>query len=303
MVSADFQSPKSLIVFGDSLVDVGNDPVVTYIQTLPDGSSVPSLVSPPPTRYDRGHFSNGPVMVDYLAAKFSGLMKPSETGIDLARDNVSYAFGGSETGLENYTPGLFSVPGLGGQVLKFETDLLASNVQIGRALFVVWSGANNYMNSLSLGNAPDPYEIVDNIVHSVNKLTELGAKQVIVVNLPNLGATPICQVFGICDVLTNLTEVHNDLLENAFMGNRKVILFDANSVVQRILLDPVRYGISENVSFGPATGCLFQVPAEFDIANCSRVDFNTKSFYWDEIHPTTKVHKILARVLWRKLSD
>jgi len=303
IAKADTPSFKRLIAFGDSLVDTGNDPAITFIRHLADGSDVPGLVIPPPTRYDRGRFSNGPVIVDYLAAKLSGFVKPSESGFNLTKDNISYAYGGSESSLENYTPGLFLVPGLKGQVLKFENDLNLNELNFDKTLFVVLTGANDYLNSLSQGHSPNPFQIVDNIVNSVNKLTELGAKHIVVINLPDLGTTPICQFFGACDLLSNLTEAHNDLLANALLDNNKVILFDAYSVVNKILANPDRFGFSENIGPGPATGCLFQSPPQFNIGNCSSVNFNTDSIYWDEIHPSTKVHKILARAIWRKLRD
>ena len=270
---------------------------------MPDGSFIPGLVIPPPTRYDRGRFSNGPVIVDYLAAKLSSAVKPSKTGFTLNKDSISYAYGGSESGIENYTPGSFLVPGLKGQVLQFENDLNINYLNFDNSLFVVLTGANDYLNNLSQGDSPNPFQIVDNIVISVNKLTELGAKHVVVINLPDLGAAPICQFFGACDLLTNLTETHNSLLTNSFQDNNRVILFDAYSIVNKILANPDRFGFSTNIGPGPATGCLFQSLSQFNIENCSLVDFNTKGIYWDEVHPSTKVHKILARSLWRQLKN
>lgn len=302
IVNADISSRTQMIVFGDSLVDTGNDPVITFIQAQPNGISTPGLVIPPPTRYDRGRFSNGPVIVDYLAVKMSGFVKPSENGFNLKKDHVSYAYGGSETGVESYTPGLFLVPGLKGQLLRFEGDLKGGNIN-NDVLFLIWTGGNDYLNSFMQGRLPDPFQIVNNIVSSVDKLVELGAEKIVVINLPDLGVLPICQLYGGCEQLSDLTEIHNDLLYSALMHYEKVMVFDAHSIVDKMLMNPIHFGFSDNVSFGPATGCLFQLPAEFNIENCSKVSFETKNVFWDEIHPTTRVHKILARKLLRRLRD
>lgn len=303
LTKADSKPFKQIFAFGDSLLDVGNDPIITFSRTLPSGMVIPGLVIPPPTRYDRGRFSNGPNIVDYLIVKNGAFIKPSETAGNLKKDSISYAYGGSETGMENFTPGLFVVPGLIGQTLKFEADIQNIDIKMARALFVLWSGSNDYMNSLLMGIEPKPFQIVNNIVDSVERLTSLGAKKIVIINLPDLGAIPICQVYGICSLLTELTHVHNSLLAEHLAENKKIILFDAYSVVKKIMVEPENFGFSDNIGFGAATGCLFQPLITFSVENCSSVNFDTDKIYWDELHPTTKIHKILANNLEKILND
>ncbi len=305
LTQADNPPYSRVIAFGDSLVDAGNDPALTFLQRLPDGQLAPGLVIPPPTRYDRGRFSNGPNVADYLAAMtpFTGIIKPSVTGFDLMRDNVSFGYGGSETGIENLTPGLFPVPGLLGQISQFEDSLKNSSYRVtfDDTLFVIWTGANDYMNHLLPGEQINPETTVNNIVGAVQRLTELGAKKIIVFNLPDLGSTPICQNYGVCSTLSEFTVIHNNLLRNSLRYKPNVYVYDTYAVFDKIQMDPTSFRFSEEVAAGPAAGCLFQALSEFDISNCSPVDFDSNSFYWDEIHPSTRVHKIVAKVLIRKL--
>jgi phospholipase/lecithinase/hemolysin len=289
-----------LLVFGDSFVDVGNDPVITFLR--PDGS--PGLVIPPPTRYDRGRFANGPVVVDYLASHWGILLKPSETGFDLRRDSVSYAYGGAETGDWNLTPAGFPVSGLLGQVGSFAEDLSESGADTEKTTFIVWAGANDYLNALNRGETPDPYTIVGNILEAVEQLATFGANLIVVANLSDLGSTPLCNFLNVCDELTALTEAHNALLKKGIGELKgilpgKLALFDAHKVLSRVTAHPERFGFSNDLGPGPASGCLFQDPVSFDPSHCGSTSFNTDQIFWDEAHPTTQVHKILARKLRR----
>ncbi len=293
------QNKSRLIIFGDSLVDVGNDPAITSLQEV-NGHLVPGFVLPPPTRYDRGRFSNGPVIVDYLATRLGIFLKPSETGFDLNTDNVSYAYGGAQTGIENLTPGGFPVRGLSGQIDKFTTDLSSSNVRINKITFIIWVGANDYLNTSN----PNYKSIVDNILQAVEDLSNLGAKRIIVINLPDLGKLPLCSTYNICGPLTALTNNHNQLLANHLddikktQRSTKIILFDAHSIFDEFLANPTHFGFVNDLGAGPGRGCLFQSPSEFFFENCDIVNFTSKNIFWDEIHPSTRAHEILADKIW-----
>lgn len=294
-----------LIIFGDSLVDIGNDLSASYLQTTPDGLIVPGLVIPPTTRYDRGHFSNGRVVSDYLARKLHVDIKPSIQGGDLHTDSISYGYGGSETGIENLTPGLLPVPGLQGQVSQYLNEVETSAVSLDTTVFFMWSGANDYQNSLAQGLEPDPFTVVGNIIEAATAITDQGGKLVVVANLPDLGQTPFCQTYGICDILSQLTYTHNDLLAQSItalnsMTESKVVVFDAHALFNKIIADPSRFDLPSNLGAGPAGGCLFQPPTSFTLSNCTAVPFKSTSIFWDEMHPSTEVHKIFAKAIWKK---
>jgi phospholipase/lecithinase/hemolysin len=297
------RSDFKLIVFGDSLVDVGNNPTITSLLQLQNGSLVPGFVVPPPTRYDRGRFSNGPVIVDYLALRLGIFLKPTETGFDLNTDSVSYAYGGAQTGTENLTPGGFPVLGLTGQVDKFSQDLDSSDANISNTTFLIWVGANDYLNAPN----PDNSSITGNILQSVEDLSQLGAKKIIVVNLPNLGKLPFCAPLNLCEQFTELTNKHNRMLSEGLDSfkkshrSTKITLFNAHKIFEQLFANPSKYGFANDLSAGAAKGCLFQPPSTFSFDNCNIVNFVSKNIFWDEVHPSTRVHKILAKELFYKL--
>lgn len=297
-----------MVVLGDSLSDVGNLPALTFLTP----HKVRGLVVPPPPRYDRGRFSNGPVAVEYLAKKYHLRLQPSLTGFG-PTDSVSFAYGGSGTGISNVTPGNFSVRGLLGQVKRYIDSLNEVNGirQDLSTLFVVWSGANDYilpLLSAGVTHPPNPNQIVENIKTAILRLHAHGAYYFLVPNLPNLGKLPLCLALHICQKLSTLTHTHNTLLEQALTDieatqrDIELIRFDAYRLFEKILTHPRRYGFSDNVQApGPAAGCLFQDPSTFDPANCDLVSFNTNQVFWDEEHPTTRVHKIWGRSMWRAI--
>jgi hypothetical protein len=106
--------PSHLIVFGDSLSDTGNDLIAT---------SGFGLEIPPLGMYYQGRFTNGPVAFEYLWAMLRNappVLLPS-LGLSALPANgaVSFAFGGTGSGVQTLTPGGFYAPGLLGQVGMF----------------------------------------------------------------------------------------------------------------------------------------------------------------------------------------
>lgn len=280
---------EPLYVFGDSLSDTGN--VFTA-----SGGAVP-----PPTRYFEGRFSNGPVFSDQLADEMGVSLRPSQTEVDLAGgDSVSYAFGGVGTGEDSLTPdGLFAVPGVRGQIRRYENDLGEAGVGANPdALHVIWGGANDYL----FEGVRDPNIPVGNLRASVEALFDLGARNVLVMNLPDLGQVPLGASSGASDALTALSSTHNQLLDvtlaeldTTLTGLERNTL-NVNILFEELLDDPEAFGLSSDLGAGPAAGCLFPP------LDCSPVD-SQNTLFWDEIHPTTQVHGIIANRARRVVTE
>jgi len=259
----------AVFAFGDSLSDLGNDFALT-------GGAVP-----PPGRYVDGRFANGGVWLDHLAAGLGLEARASLSGFDPAEEDqlVSFAYGGAATGDSNVTPGGFPVPGLLGQVDAFAASGAAAEAD---DLFVIWSGANDYL----LGLESDPSGPVANIAAAIAELRGLGAQNFLVVNLPNLGDAPLSVAAGAQGPLNGLTAAHNAALVAATSGPG-VAFLDVNTLFQRALADPAAFGFSSGLEAGPAAGCLFP---PFD---CTPVVY-AGSFYWDELHPSTAAHALVG---------
>src|ERR1700679_4168831 len=189
---ASAQKYTSIVVFGDSLSDVGNDADLTQAKY---GFRLPG----PAFDYTDGRFTDGMdtvpaahnyfgVWIEQLAATFPAKppIKPSlEGGKDYA---YGFAFTGAGTTDFTFGPGdelSITINNIGLQV----TDYLATHPKIDdKTLFVVSGGANDVINATS------PKVIIDAAVDeagNVQRLVEAGATQIIVPNLPQLGAIPL----------------------------------------------------------------------------------------------------------------
>ncbi|MDJ0574531.1 MAG: SGNH/GDSL hydrolase family protein [Xenococcaceae cyanobacterium MO_234.B1] len=277
-----------IVVFGDSLSDSGNS------FTLTGG------IIPPDPPYDSGRFSNGPVALEYLAEDL-------ELTLDLYYDDEegnNFAVGGARTGTGNsnnddIAPLLpdVTLPGLANQI-----DVFASSIDAGNAdpdaLYVVWAGPNDFLDYLGGSILADPAVLIEqgftNLVDSVTRLTDLGAKNLVVPNMPSLGRLPFSAEFqgeataisiafngGLSLALDNLELV-------AAPAEAQVIEVDLFSTTEAIAANPEEFGLS-NVT---------------DPLLLSGLDptVTTGFFFWDIFHPTTEGHALFADTISQTIS-
>ena len=217
---------NKMVVFGDSLSDNGN--LYEYMKhQLP--------VSPP---YFEGRFTNGPVWVEILMKYYY----PTNSNAHL----LDYAFGGA--GVLEEDDGdddeLFT--------LRREIDsyfLAHQDKADENSLYVVWIGSNNY---LAVPDDPDKVlsDVSLGIQHGLQRLADKGAKHIMVVNVPSLGAIPAARDFDAVEVLTYLAKEHNITLKKnvSDLQNQypsiQWIYFDVNLVLDDMMLHPENYGFT-----------------------------------------------------------
>lgn len=258
---------KQIYVFGDSLSDVENCFTITQAVL---GSGLPP--SPP---YAQGRFSDGLVWVEYLAHL-----------LNISSDRHSnFATGGANTGSTNtYLPNdPAHLPGLQQQIDHFVASLNSRSTN-SKALYIVWAGANDYLG----GGATDPTHVIANLIHAVQSLAAVGARHILVANLPDLGNLPAVRTEQSVP-LNALTQAHNSglaaalqLLEQSMASQTQITLFDVNSLFKHVFSNP------ENFGFTNVTDIELDQFAHFQ-------GYTDKFFFWDAIHPTTAVHSILAK--------
>jgi phospholipase/lecithinase/hemolysin len=308
----------SLYVFGDSIVDVGNDFILTSI--LRQNPAVPPSVSPHRT-YFEGRFSNGPVVSEYLWQMISGnapgsnqALKPLLASPALGRA-VDFAFGGTGTPLVDQTPGGLFAPGLKGQVELFRVALRGQKPSK-RALCVIVSGTNDYR--LDAFNQPmDPQEVVQNIVDAITTLYRTGVRNVMVLSLPDLTKLPanFTDNQDQLNYLTALTNAHNAQFFTAMSAlqatypSLHLIPVDINAVSLPVTMIKDVPALAAFDSLGllpphppgfPIAACLFIDPATCVDAPLSDQTANAFEF-WDIVHPTTAAHYLLAQYLFALL--
>jgi phospholipase/lecithinase/hemolysin len=314
------QAPRydSFYAFGDSLADIGN--VFLASQALGIDPAPPPSVSPHRT-YFLGRFSNGPVAFEYLWQLLSGQAPGAPNGLKpflaapiLGPTNaVDFAFGGTGTPYIDQTPGGLYAPGLKGQVELFHAALRGRRPSR-RTLYAIVTGANDYRND-AFNQPMQPSEVVQNIADAVVRLYDIGARDVMVLNLPDLSLLPAFS--GDPASAHYLTVIHNTLLAAALnavsaqLPRLNLIQVDINQVL------PLLPAAMDRTT--PALDALFPVlpppyPPGFhmsaclfiDPATCADVptfDVGEQFMFWDIVHPTTAVHRVLGEYLYQSLLD
>jgi phospholipase/lecithinase/hemolysin len=277
---------SKIYAFGDSLSDTGNVSQVT--------EALLGFPFPPPP-YFQGRFSNGPIWVEDLATKL---------GIKVE----SLAFGGATTGNLNTLDATLPVP-LPGLEQEINNFVLAHPLADPNALYTLWAGANDYLptNSLSFKPYNTPDTSLSHIKMAVEDLVKIGAKKIMVLNLPDLGKLPKTRGLnsdGFCppkvdavndaDCLNQLTASHNAGLSTLFSSlpsDVRIIPVDVNSLIDNAIDNPGQFG------FTNVTEACFVPPPNTSL--CSNPD---RYLFWDNQHPSSKGHALVAQLAFKALS-
>lgn len=285
-------SLKNIVVFGDSLSDNGN--LYEYMQhQLP--------LSPP---YYEGHFSNGPVWVEHLL----NLYFPEKP----AQHLLNYAFGGAGVSEDPNTEMLFT--------LNHEIDsyLLSHQEKAdAQSLFVVWMGANNYLE-LANQSAQTVIDVNIGIKHSLQRLADAGAQHILIFNLPNLGKTPYAKFVDAEELLTRSTTDHNQQLRltvNQLQQDNPAVQwlhFDVNAMLNSFLTEPQHFGFTNVESTCYQSLGVMPIVAQYSkyamVKMASGINTNVRQdhcegyLFFDPIHPASRAHELMA-VQVRNLLD
>ena len=205
--------------------------------------------------------------------------------------NYAYGFALTRGGTSNLTlaGGQVSVDveNMGRQI----SDYLGTHPKIDRkTLFVVWGGANDVLNATS------PTQVVDAAIQEtldIQRLIAAGATQILVLNLPPLGLTPrVNRLLAASQTANAASALYNSWLGtgvavlNDFYRWRRVSIYQVNvfSLFTQIVANPTAVSLA-NIT-DPAQG--------------NTVNPDTYLF-WDDLHPTTRGHNLVAEVALKAL--
>lgn len=283
-----------VIFFGDSLSDPGNFFVACRTSLIK--GCVPFLVPPfadpvPSAPYAIGgmHFSNGPTWAEQFAQALH-----DQTGGSPAL-LVPQVFNNYAVGRARARAGapVFPAFDLSTQVGRFIADGKRGS---GDDLFVIWIGANDMGDALL-----DPQnagtiltQALTATLTNIQVLYAHGARNFLIVNLPDLAVTPFVRSLGPVAQAgaTQIDTTYNSLLNGYVSGvlpnvlpGSKFIYLDANAVLQGIVADPAANGLQDVtdscLTFGVTAGALCSNPNTY--------------LFWDGFHPTTAGHSVLAK--------
>ncbi len=277
----------SIVVFGDSLSDTGN---VAYLTHDKYGVRIPG----PDADYTDGRFTDGAdtlppaekyfgVWIEQLAAKM-----PSKPEIKDSLDGgTDYAYGfattGSGTGAFTFGPSdslSVNVNNIGQQI----TDYLATHPKINdKTLFIVWGGAIDVLYATSQDNVIDAGI---NQTLNIQRLIDAGATQFIVPNLPPLGLVP--RLNG--SSTTSIPATEASVLYNTVLGSGIALLYEFNHDKRLQISQLDVFALFNKIVANPSDYSLENIA---DSSQGMPVDPDTYLF-WDDLHPTTQGHHILA---------
>lgn len=290
------QAYTSIVVFGDSLSDVGNAAVLSNAKY---GFS--AQVPGPLTGYTNGRFTNGldtlpaarnytGVWVEQLAALLAA--KPSVTASLSGGRDYAYGFATTNTGTTPFTYGpgnalSFTVNNMGQQV----QDYLASGPAITTGtLYVVWGGANDLLNATS---SADIVAAATREVGIVQQLIAAGARDILVPNLPPLGLIP--RLNGSAAASAQATAAAAGFNQALSIGLAQVQAAAGTSV----RLYPLDIYTLFNTVVGPPVGYGF---ANVRSSSQGNATVNPDTYlFWDDLHPTTYGHSLIAAAALRLL--
>ena len=259
----------SLVIFGDSLSDVGN-------------IASSSFDIYPGKYYYEDRFSNGAVWVETLAASL-GL--PATQRSTAGGDN--FAYGGAQTSGTGGIEGI-AIRDVDEQV----TQYLGARTVDPTALYVVFAGSNDFINGQT--NVATP---AARLATDLSRLITAGARNFLVPNLPLLGYTPRFNGNATTAATYNArTEQFNaamdakllDLSDDA--AGLAFFRLDVASLFADAMANPAKFGLA-NVTAAAAPG----LTPGANTYNTSLIAPNANQYlFWDDLHPTATVHSILA---------
>ncbi|XP_022151286.1 GDSL esterase/lipase At5g55050-like [Momordica charantia] len=318
----------AIYVFGDSLVDVGNN---NHLKLSLAKANFPHNGIDFPTTKPTGRFSNGKNAADYLAEKVGLPTSPPYlslvskfrkiTNTTPFKTGVSFASGGA--GIFNETNNLFKQSVAMGQQIDFYSSVYqhlveelgssAAQVHLSKSLFTVVIGSNDifgYHESSDLRKKYSPQQYVDlmasTLESQLKRLYSYGARKYVIGGVGLVGCTPSQRKrsrTGECDAEVNSWVEHYNFGLKAMLGRLKMELngiafsyFDAYAVMSNFIRTPSSYGFTEIRRACCGLGNLnADVPCLPIAAFCSN---RNDHLFWDLYHPTQEAHRLFGNYIF-----
>jgi phospholipase/lecithinase/hemolysin len=252
---------EAIYAFGDSLTDTGNDPA-------------------PAPDYFQGRYSNGPLWIEYLSTR------------------LGFAYNSSNNFAESGTETSDALA----QVQRFVAPTNGS-----RALFDVWSGGNDFIHNFSNGINEAFWtgliaQSVGNLSNSVVQLYADGARTIVVPDQVDLSRIPLVLDSGYPPLV--FAYLSNKVSQfNAGLGSALSAVAAAKPDLQ--LIRPDVYGrfseLLTNLASNGFTSADPDALSDPSLTDKSFTGSGSDYVFWDEIHPTTKAHVLIAQWFYQTL--
>lgn len=280
---ANAQTYGRIISFGDSLTDNGN---------------LFAVAGTPPPPYVNGRFSNGPTWVELLngpmiTAGPTILGFPPSPALLPTTANLNFGFGGARTdNLVGLPPGTVAQIG---NYLALGGTFRPSDV------VTLWAGANDLFQQfpIAAGNPLTAQTVMGatattaatNVGAQVGTLGAAGARTIVTLNLPDLGAAPsfLAQGAQAVQLASYSSLVYNATWQAATAAaaaatGANVIQVPVDQLFSAVIASPGSFG------FANVTSQCILTPACVGGTAAAQASF----LFWDGVHPTAAGHRVVA---------
>ncbi|KAJ0980692.1 hypothetical protein J5N97_008947 [Dioscorea zingiberensis] len=331
IVSLTDEPGSASFVFGDSLVDSGNN---NYLQTLSKADIPPNGIDFKASNgQPTGRFTNGRTIADIVGEQLGQasyalpFLAPNTTGAAIL-NGVNYASGGG--GIVNGTGAIFvNRIGLEVQVDFFNTTRKQLDEVLGeekakeflmkKSIFSVTIGSNDFLNNylfplisatVRLNQSPDAF--IDNLISTLKtqltRLYSLDARKFVVGNVGPLGCIPYQKSItrvneNECVSLPNqlavqynaqLRELLADLNKN--LPGARFLLANVYDLVMEVITNYKSYGFKT-----ASVACCGNGGQYAGIIPCgptsSMCDDRSAHVFWDPYHPSEAANLVITKYL------
>ncbi|KAK6124781.1 hypothetical protein DH2020_041471 [Rehmannia glutinosa] len=306
---------SSIIVFGDSTVDSGNN---NYIPTVLKSNFKP---------YGRdfgggqatGRFSNGRIPTDFISEAFGlkrtipAYLNPAYTIKDFA---TGVCFASAGTGYDNSVIPLWKEVEYYKEYQSRLRDYLGNHKAqevLSEALYIISIGTNDFLeNYYLLPHRSSEFSIEEyqkflaGIARNfITQIYELGARKMSLTGLPPMGCLPLERTTNLASggdcideynhVAMDFNQKLNALVEtlNKEFSGLQLVLTNPYAILYDIIQNPHSFGYEESAIACCGTG-RFEMSYLCDEHNPLTCSDANKYVFWDSFHPTEKTNSILA---------
>ncbi|XP_030464209.2 GDSL esterase/lipase EXL3-like isoform X2 [Syzygium oleosum] len=317
-VNRSVASLPAVIVFGDSIIDPGNNNGINTIVKCNFPPYGRDFAGTKPT----GRFCNGRIPSDMLVQAFGikeylpAYLDPSLKLEDLLT-GVSFASGGS-----GFDPLTSKIAEYVKKIKSGAGEKKASNI-VTKSLYLVVCGsddiANTYYSTPFRRGEYDIPAYTDLMVNSASsffqELYGLGARKIGVLSLPPIGCVPSQRTLDgglgrACSEPANqAATLFNSKLSseidslNQKLPGANLIYIDIYSSLLSIIQNPKQHGFEVANRGCCGTGNIEVSVLCNDLDDIQTCQDDTKYVFWDSYHPTEKAYKILTDQMISKYGD
>ncbi|XVF56714.1 hypothetical protein PTKIN_Ptkin06aG0142400 [Pterospermum kingtungense] len=316
----------AMFIFGDSIVDAGNNNILSTIIKADFPPYGRDFINQKPT----GRFCNGKLALDSTAEILGFTEYPLAYLSKEAKGKkllIGANFASASSGYHESTAKLYNTISLTKQMenyKEYQNKLVKivgkSNASslISAGIYFICSGSsdfllNYYINPfLHLANTPDQFSdiLIESYASFIQDLYRLGARKIGVTSLPPLGCLPAAiTIFGsagsndcVAKLNTNAVSFNNKLNHASKRLQRKLsglnlVVFDIYQPLYNLVTKPAENGFAEARKACCGTGLLETsiLCNELAIGTCANA---SEYVFWDAFHPSEAANKIIAHGLY-----